>query len=147
MTREWARILHLTSRRHAFATSNRRPLAGLSDKALTSHGIGRKWKLVQKLGPEFRINLTHPDHSLLLQAPLAADAGGAGLCKNPDGSAVFKDKADAETSTGPRFTTAGGRWSARRFRLRRTRFLLMLTWATNIPSFCSRSRSTLWRTL
>lgn len=66
------------------------------DKALTSHGMGKKWKLVQKLGPEFRINLSNPSHSLLLQAPLAKDAGGAGMCKNEDGSPVFADKDDPD---------------------------------------------------
>ncbi|TWT76300.1 hypothetical protein CA13_67930 [Planctomycetes bacterium CA13] len=66
------------------------------DKALTSHGFGVKWGLVNKLGPEFRINLTHPSHSLLLQAPLSEASGGAGLCKNQDGSPVFADKADPD---------------------------------------------------
>ncbi len=66
------------------------------DKALTSHGIGVKWKLVQKLGPEYRINLTNPDHSLLLQAPLAEEAGGVELCREADGSPVFRSKADPD---------------------------------------------------
>jgi len=70
------------------------------DKALTSHGLGRKWSLVNKIGPEFRINLTNPSHSLLLQAPLAEDAGGAGLCQNADGSPVFADKSDADYLKG-----------------------------------------------
>ncbi|MEX0320815.1 MAG: hypothetical protein AB3N63_01570 [Puniceicoccaceae bacterium] len=66
------------------------------DKALTSHGIGTKWRLVQKLGPEYRINLTNPDHSLFLQAPLSARAGGVGLCRESDGSPVFENKEDPD---------------------------------------------------
>lgn len=66
------------------------------DKALTSHGIGWKWKLVNKLGPEYRINLTNPSHSLLLQAPLSATSGGTGMCCNDDGSPVFQDESDPD---------------------------------------------------
>ncbi len=67
------------------------------DKALTSHGFGTgKWKLVNKLGPEFRINLTNPAYSLFLQAPLSKEAGGAGLCQRENGEAVFKDKNDPD---------------------------------------------------
>ncbi len=67
------------------------------DKALTSHGFGsNKWKLVNKLGPEYRINLTNPSHSLFLQAPLAKSDGGIGLCQNEDSSAVFQSKTDPD---------------------------------------------------
>lgn len=67
------------------------------DKALTSHGFGsNKWKLVNKLGPEYRINLTNPEYSLFLQAPLSQSVGGAGMCKNEDGSPVFADKNDPD---------------------------------------------------
>jgi hypothetical protein len=49
------------------------------------------------LGPEFRINLTNPDHSSLLSAPLAKKAGGMGLCKSADGKPyIFKDKTDPD---------------------------------------------------
>jgi hypothetical protein len=47
-------------------------------------------------GPEYRINLTHPEWSQMLTAPLAKDAGGLGLCKGGDGAAVFKDVNDAD---------------------------------------------------
>ncbi|QBG48374.1 hypothetical protein EGM51_13590 [Verrucomicrobia bacterium S94] len=69
------------------------------DKSLSSHGLGRKWSLAAKIGPEFRINMTNPSHSLLLQAPLAAVAGGAELCARPDGSPVFADKTDPDYVT------------------------------------------------
>jgi hypothetical protein len=41
------------------------------------------------LGPEARINLTHPEWSLLLTAPLAEEAGGFGFCKDADEKPVF----------------------------------------------------------
>jgi len=70
------------------------------DKALTSHGFGsNKGKLVNKLGSECRINLTHPEHSLFLQAPLSPEADGLGLCLKDDGSSVFKDRQDADFKT------------------------------------------------
>lgn len=69
------------------------------DKALSSHGLGAKWHLAAKFGPEFRVNMTNPSHSLLLQAPLSEDAGGAGMCENEDGSPVFKDKGDPDYQT------------------------------------------------
>ncbi|MCF7849487.1 MAG: PQQ-binding-like beta-propeller repeat protein, partial [Kiritimatiellales bacterium] len=69
------------------------------DKALTSHGFGKKWKLVNKLGPEFRINLTHPAHSSLLMAPLSKKGGGLGMCKEKDGSPVFANQNDKDYQT------------------------------------------------
>ena len=69
------------------------------DKALTSHGFGKKWRLVNKLGPEFRINLTNPSHSSLLQAPLAKDAGGLGMCQTKKGKPVFRNRQDADYQT------------------------------------------------
>jgi len=49
------------------------------------------------IGPELRINLTHPEWSLMLTAPLAEQAGGLGLCKTEDGTPyVFKDAADSD---------------------------------------------------
>jgi hypothetical protein len=45
-------------------------------------------------------NLTRPDKSLVLLAPLAHDAGGYGLCRPPDApagsGAVFKSRDDAD---------------------------------------------------
>ncbi|MDF7824839.1 hypothetical protein P4B35_12510 [Pontiellaceae bacterium B12227] len=79
------------------------------DKALTSHGFGTgKWNLVNKLGPEFRINLTNPSHSSFLQAPLAKAAGGAGMCSNEDGSPVFGSKDDPDYQKALRAIQFGG---------------------------------------
>jgi hypothetical protein len=47
-------------------------------------------------GPDYRINLTHPEWSQMLTAPLAKQAGGLGLCQGKDGAAVFKDVNDAD---------------------------------------------------
>jgi mono/diheme cytochrome c family protein len=41
-------------------------------------------------------NLTRPDKSLLLLAPLAAEAGGYGLCRDASGTPVFRTTADAD---------------------------------------------------
>ena len=38
------------------------------------------------------LNLSRPQHSLALQAPLAAGAGGIELCVREDGGPVFRDK-------------------------------------------------------
>jgi len=42
------------------------------------------------------LNLTHPRSSAALQAPLAADADGWGLCVEANGVAVFRDKNDPD---------------------------------------------------
>ncbi|MHC5053934.1 MAG: HzsA-related protein [Planctomycetota bacterium] len=59
------------------------------EKAIASHGFPKRYPLSGLLGPEYRVNLTNPDHSLILRAPLAKDAGGFGLCAQ-DGAPVFK---------------------------------------------------------
>lgn len=41
-------------------------------------------------------NLTRPEYSLMLQAPLTSDAGGFGICQSSCGRAVFKDKQDPD---------------------------------------------------
>ncbi|NCQ31800.1 MAG: hypothetical protein CO096_06255 [Armatimonadetes bacterium CG_4_9_14_3_um_filter_66_14] len=41
-------------------------------------------------------NLTRPEKSLLLLAPLAAEAGGYGLCRDASGTPVFRTTADAD---------------------------------------------------
>jgi hypothetical protein len=46
------------------------------------------------IGGARNLNLSHPEWSPLLQAPLDKDAGGWGLCENPDGTPVFADKND-----------------------------------------------------
>ena len=42
------------------------------------------------------LNLTHPEHSQALQAPLAEGAGGLGLCLDKGGTAVFASKDDPD---------------------------------------------------
>jgi len=44
------------------------------------------------------LNLTHPGHSLALQAPLAKSADGLQLCVDEGGKPVFEDKNDADYS-------------------------------------------------
>ena len=51
---------------------------------------------VATFGPEYRINLTHPDWSQMLTAPLAREAGGLGLCQDKAGAVVFKDTTDPD---------------------------------------------------
>ncbi len=58
------------------------------------HGLYRAETYL--VGPESRINLTHPDWSLLLRAPLAGGAGGFGFCKEKGGNPVFKDRSDPD---------------------------------------------------
>jgi hypothetical protein len=42
------------------------------------------------------LNLTHPEHSLASQAPLAKSAKGLQLCAGKDGKPIFADKNDAD---------------------------------------------------
>jgi hypothetical protein len=42
------------------------------------------------------LNLTHPEHSATLQAPLAEIDGGWGLCRHEDGSPVFESRNDPD---------------------------------------------------
>jgi len=67
-----------------------------TDRSVTAHVFPQRYPMSAKIGPELRINLTNPANSSLLQAPLSKKAGGWGLCKNTDGSAVFIDKSDAD---------------------------------------------------
>jgi hypothetical protein len=69
-----------------------------TDRALTEHALWCAEQLQTFLvGPELRINLTHPEKSLMLTAPLSTQAGGRGLCRNEDGAPqVFKDTADPD---------------------------------------------------
>jgi hypothetical protein len=59
------------------------------------HGHGRI-SMIGQYGPSHRINLTHPQWSRMLTAPLAGSAGGLGLCNNADGGDVFRDKNDPD---------------------------------------------------
>jgi hypothetical protein len=65
-------------------------------RGVTAHGFPVWVPLTAKYGPEFRINLTRPSHSLMLNAPLAKEAGGLGYCTLEDGSPVFDDTADID---------------------------------------------------
>ena len=68
-----------------------------TDRGIMAHGFPGRYPMSGLLGPEFRINLTNPDHSSLLSAPLAKKAGGMGLCKSADGKPyIFKDKTDPD---------------------------------------------------
>jgi len=42
------------------------------------------------------LNLSRPAASAALQAPLAKDAGGWGLCASENGKPVFEDKTDGD---------------------------------------------------
>ena len=42
------------------------------------------------------LNLSNPDHSAALQAPLAKSEGGWELCTDEDGRPVFASKSDAD---------------------------------------------------
>jgi hypothetical protein len=52
-------------------------------------------------------NLSRPDKSLLLLAPLAREAGGLGLCRKPDQSAVIPGTNDADYAILLAMVTAG----------------------------------------
>jgi hypothetical protein len=63
------------------------------DQALMTAGFSS----IGRMGPSHRINLTHPQWSQMLTAPLAKEAGGLGLCRAADGSPyIFKDKSDPD---------------------------------------------------
>jgi hypothetical protein len=66
------------------------------DNAYMSYFFGERDPLAAYCGPDQRVNLTHPEWSQMLTAPLAKQAGGLGLCKDKDGAAVFKDVNDAD---------------------------------------------------
>ena len=51
---------------------------------------------VAPFGPEYRINLTHPEWSQMLTAPLAKESGGLGFCKDSTGKPIFRDAADPD---------------------------------------------------
>jgi len=55
--------------------------------------------------PQSRCNLTRPEKSILLRAPLARDAGGLGLCEGD----VFKDTSDPDYQTIRDAITAAAR--------------------------------------
>ncbi len=67
------------------------------DMALSQfqHGHGRI-SMIGQIGPSHRINLTHPEWSRMLTAPLAKTAGGMQLCKATGGGAVFTSADDPD---------------------------------------------------
>lgn len=67
-----------------------------TDRGLTDDVIYTN-PLVYLVGPELRINLSHPEHSLLLNATLAKESGGFGLCRTVQNQApVFQDRTDPD---------------------------------------------------
>ncbi len=68
-----------------------------NDTALSSFQLGHgRISMIGQVGPPHRFNLTHPDWSQMLTAPLAKSAGGLGKCLTKAGAPVFKDKADSD---------------------------------------------------
>jgi mono/diheme cytochrome c family protein len=69
------------------------------DRGLAAHMATERYGTSILYGPEFRINLTRPENSALLTAPLAKAAGGRGLCNSADGSPVFATADDPDYQT------------------------------------------------
>jgi len=68
-----------------------------NDRALNSFQLGHgRISMIGQIGPVHRINLTHPEWSQMLTAPLSKKAGGMQLCKGKSGGPVFKDTSDAD---------------------------------------------------
>jgi hypothetical protein len=67
-----------------------------TDRALTDDVVYTN-PLVYLVGPDLRVNLSCPEHSLLLTAPLAKGSGGLGLCRGARGHGpVFRDRTDPD---------------------------------------------------
>ncbi len=66
------------------------------DAAYMSYFFGARDTMAAFAGPAHRVNLTNPDFSQMLTAPLAKDAGGLGLCATESGGPVFQDTNDAD---------------------------------------------------
>jgi hypothetical protein len=67
-----------------------------SDRSLMAHGFAGWDPHIVLYGPAHRINLTHPEWSLALTAPLSKKAGGLSLCKSKEDRPIFKDKTDRD---------------------------------------------------
>jgi len=64
---------------------------------MMAHGFSGFDPYTPLYGPAHRINLTHPQWSQMLTAPLAKQAGGLGLCRSADGRPfIFKTKTDPD---------------------------------------------------
>ncbi len=66
-----------------------------SDITLMDQGLQIE-SSVAPFGPEYRINLTHPEWSQMLTAPLAKAAGGLGFCRDAKGQPIFADASDPD---------------------------------------------------
>jgi len=69
------------------------------DRGLAAHMATERYGTSILYGPELRINLTRPENSAMLTAPLAKAAGGRGLCVTPGGMPVFASAADPDYQT------------------------------------------------
>jgi len=71
-----------------------------TDRGITAHAFPWRYQMSALIGPELRINLTHPSHSLMLTAPLTQEVGGLGICRK-EGSTphVFASKDDKDYQT------------------------------------------------
>ena len=68
------------------------------DTALSQFQLGHgRISWTGQIGPDHRINLTHPEWSQMLTAPLPKKAGGLGLCKPTKGMGEpFADTSDPD---------------------------------------------------
>ncbi|NQT36896.1 MAG: hypothetical protein HQ581_05380, partial [Planctomycetes bacterium] len=80
-----------------------------SDTALTQFQLGHgRISYTGQIGPDHRINLTHPEWSQMLTAPLSKEAGGLGLCRPREGlPRTFADKTDPDYQAILRALTRG----------------------------------------
>ncbi len=71
--------------------------SGLNKNHIARHvgGQAGQWGIARSGMRVRHLNLSHPSHSAALQAPLAEDAGGWGLCVK-DGAPIFRDKNDPD---------------------------------------------------
>ncbi len=69
-----------------------------TDTALRQFQLGHgRISYTGQIGPDHRINLTHPEFSQMLTAPLPEKAGGLGLCQPREGlPGPFADKSDPD---------------------------------------------------
>ncbi len=68
-----------------------------SDRSLMAHGFAGWDPHIVLYGPAQRINLTHPESSQVLTAPLPKAAGGLGLCRPKEGMPrPFADRSDPD---------------------------------------------------
>jgi len=92
---------------------DRRPRADaitwLSKYSIWVHSGPRpgQWGITESGMRVRHLNLTHPRHSLALQAPLSKAAGGLRLCRAKDGKDVFGDKSDPDYKRMLRALTDG----------------------------------------